>query len=56
MEMERRDYVIQFWKMVNQQWEESMDKTRLSAVGWMMGDYHVRFCESLGVRFPWLLD
>ena len=19
----------------------------------MMGDYHVRFCEGLGVKFPW---
>jgi len=37
MEVERRGCVIQFWKSVNQKWEEPMDKTRPLAVGWMMG-------------------
>jgi hypothetical protein len=35
--VERRGCVIQFWKSVNQKWEEPMDKTRPLAVGWMMG-------------------
>jgi len=37
MGVERRGCVIWFWKMVNQKWEEPVDKTRPLAVGWMMG-------------------
>jgi len=37
MEVERRCCVIQFWKLVNQKWEEPMDQTKPLAVCWMMG-------------------
>ena len=60
MTVERRDRRIQSFPGINREREESCGKdetdcivsNRLSTKSRMMGDYHVRFCERLGVKLP----
>ncbi len=54
--MEQRGCVIQSHDWVNPKGEEPVVETkpfsRLNDGSRMNGDVHVRFCESLGVKFP----
>ena len=59
MGMERRGCVDQLYLVVNQQWEEPLRKAKPCYCGRSIGarmsrEVHVRICEGVGVRFPYV--
>src|SRR5262249_17052335 len=57
MRVERRGLTIWLMAQANQQWEEPVPEAkpydlRLDRRSRMRREFHVRFCEGAGVRFP----